>query len=583
MPRSTRAEGSAFVSLAALLGALTPLVAPTGCGTAQDPVRTSVVASFSAPRGLLDKAKQLELRVLEGDVSCDGASGTLTLPNGESAAREVAKSNLGQDGCPPNVKFCGNISIEKSAKPRVFEAKARDGSTVLAAGCATATVEQDAVPVAIKMFRYLEPAVCGDGTLQPTEQCEPAAEPLCDESCLSKEVLLSVGSSGNKTQTGKAGDKTDPFFLWPQGSGDSGRFLALYTDRAVPSGGGTFEVGLRVMSDELTPATSPPALANGSIFLPNGGAFPPEPQPLQQSLPQAALLGGKYYVVFQDDSGPSLDIHLRVINNLFQAEGGSAPININGDTQGEPGIQTAPAIAASSDRLLVAWQDQAAGTIVGRTLNAALTRGNQNQISTGNGNAKPQLAATSKGWVAVWTSDTGIKLRAVDANGTPSGSEQTVNEGGGGAGGARVASLPDGRFAIVWSKGGDVFVQRYDERAIAIAGDQAQPVNDVVTEGEQAQPTIAATPAAGGSYVVAWHDASTGHIRARFLGGSSGFLFNNVNGQSSEFQASRVDDRDRAAPVAAAGGSGPFVAIGWEDRSSTNAGIVVRRFPLPSE
>jgi hypothetical protein len=135
----------------------------------------------------------------------------------------------------------------------------------------------------------------------------------------------------------------------------------------------------------------------------------------------------------------------------------------------------------------------------------------------------------------------------------------------------------------VWSKGGDVFVQRYDDRGIAIAGDQAQPVNDVVTDGDQTQPTIAATPAAGGSYVVAWHDASTGHIRARFLGGSTGFLFNNVNGQSTEFQASRVDDRERATPVAAVGGSGPFVAIGWEDRSATNAGIVVRRFPLPSE
>jgi hypothetical protein len=158
-----------------------------------------------------------------------------------------------------------------------------------------------------------------------------------------------------------------------------------------------------------------------------------------------------------------------------------------------------------------------------------------------------------------------------------------VNEGGGRAEGGRVASLADGRFAVVWSKSGDVFVQRYDERGIAIAGDQTSPVNDIVTEGAQTEPAIAALPASGGAYVVAWRDASSGHIRARFLGGTSGFLFNNVNGQSTEFQASRADGRDRVAPVLAAGGSGPFVAIGWEDKSASGAGIVVRRFPLPSD
>ena len=67
------------------------------------------------------------------------------------------------------------------------------------------------------------------------------------------------------------------------------------------------------------------------------------------------------------------------------------------------------------------------------------------------------------------------------------------------------------------------------------------------------------------------------------LGGSAGFLFNNVNGQSTEFQASRTEGRTRANPAVASGGSGPFVAIGWEDKSATGAGIVARRFPLPTE
>jgi hypothetical protein len=184
----------------------------------------------------------------------------------------------------------------------------------------------------------------------------------------------------------------------------------------------------------------------------------------------------------------------------------------------------------------------------------------------------------------VWTSQTGIMLRSMDENGTPSGGEQTVNgSGGGSAQGGRVAALPDGRFAVVWSKDGDVFVQRYDARGVAIAGDQTTAVNDVVKDGEQSQPAIAALSAAGGSYVIAWYDASSGHVRARFLGGSSGFLLNNVNGLTTEFQASRSEGRERATPVVASGGSGPFVAIGWEDKSVIGPGIVARRFPLPSE
>ncbi len=570
MPRA------ALVSLTTLILALGPIAAP-GCGSGDAPVRTQIVASFSAPRGVLEKARQLELRVLDGQVTCEAATGAIT----DSGAREIAKSNLGTESCPPNVKFCGTVSIEKSPSPRVFEAKASDGGNVLAVGCTTATIDQDAVPVSIKMFRFLAPAVCGDGTVQPTEQCEPGGTELCDETCQSNEILLSIGSTGNKTQTGSAGDKTDAFFLWPQGTGNDGRFLALYTDRTL---GANVDIGLRVMSDDLSPATSPPALANGSIFLPNGSGFPPDPAPSRQSLPQAAFFGGKYWVVFADDLDSGLDIHARSINDVFSSDQGvNAPLIINGGAQGEPQIQTAPAISASTERLLVAWEDQGAGKIVTRTLTPPSTLGNQNDLSTGNGNARPQIASRGEDWVVVWKSGAGIKRRTVGADGTPSGSEEPVNTSGAGADGARIASLPDGRFAVVWSKDGDIFVQRFDDRAIPIADDQAQPINDVSIDGEQTQPTIAATPAAGGSYVVAWHDANTGHIRARFLGGSSGFLFNNVNGQSTEFQASRVDGRDRAAPVAAVGGSGPFVAIGWEDKSSDNAGIVVRRFPLPSE
>jgi hypothetical protein len=362
------------------------------------------------------------------------------------------------------------------------------------------------------------------------------------------------------------------------------------------SGANNVEVALRAMTDELSPiaAQESPALAAGSIYLPNG-PLPSAPAPRQQSAASAAFLKGKFYVAFQDDTGTStgLDIHLRSMDTaLVPDQGATTPLGINGGPagtggasgSGEAAIQSSPAVAAGPlDRLFVAWEDAAGGKIAGRTLTPPSTLGNQIDLSAGTGNKGVSVAATTTGWVAVWQSGTGIKLRAINEDGVPQGSEQIVNEGGSVTERPRVASLADGRFAVAFSSSGDVFVQRYDAKGVKVAGDQASPVNDVVKAGDQVTPSIGATPAAAGSYVVAWIDATSGHVNARMLGGTSGFLFNNVNGQSTEFQASRTDGRARANPAVVAGGSGPFVAIAWEDQTAPGAGIVARRFPLPSE
>jgi hypothetical protein len=574
-------------------------IAASACTGSNETPHVAVATNLVLPRGVLDRVAKLSLTVLEGSVTCDETAGQTTLPSGPTGAREIARRELATSGCAAGVKFCGDITIEKSETVRVFSAVAKgtDDAT-LALGCAQATVNQDALPLAIKMFRYLAPATCGDGIIQPTEQCEAGSKTsaTCDETCQTKELLLSVGSSQTGTQTGGPGDKLDPFLLWPQGTGTQGRFFAFYTDKAV-SGSNNYEVSLRAMTADLSPITAAesPALAAGSIYLPNGPTFPAPPAPRQQTAPWAAFLKGKYYVAFQDDTGTTttgLDIHLRSMDSALVAEQGATPLGINGGPagtggtsgEGEPAIQGVPSIAAGpQDRLFIAWEDSGQGKIAGRTLSPPSTLGNQNDISTGNGNKGVSVAATSTGWVAVWQSGTGIKLRVVNADGTPQGSEQTVNDGGTVSERPRVASLPGGRFAVTWSAGGDVFVQRYDDKGAKIAGDQTSAINDVVKDGQQITPSIAGTTAAGGSYAIVWLDAASSHVRGRMLGGSAGFLFNNVNGQSTEFQASRSEGRTRANPVVTSGGSGPFVAVAWEDKSASNAGIVARRFPLPTE
>src|SRR5205085_6697252 len=92
--------------------------------------RVAIDTKLVAPRALLDKADKLELRVLEGgEVACDPTKGALT---NDSAAKEIARQDLGDSGCASGIRFCGNLSIEKSDATRVFSATAKNGTTTLA-------------------------------------------------------------------------------------------------------------------------------------------------------------------------------------------------------------------------------------------------------------------------------------------------------------------------------------------------------------------------------------------------------------------------------------------------------------------
>ena len=87
----------------------------------------------------------------------------------------------------------------------------------------------------------------------------------------------------------------------------------------------------------------------------------------------------------------------------------------------------------------------------------------------------------------------------------------------------------------------------------------------------------------GDFYAIAWEAdrGGNGAIGARFAGGDSGFGYNSVTGQNDEFEASPAGvNGARRRPAVAVGGGG-FVAIGWQDESASQPGLVVRRFPLP--
>lgn len=574
-------------------------VIAAACGQhGSDDVEVHLSPTLVVPHGLLDSVHSLKVTVYEG-VSCDVASGKVS---GTAGKTPVATTDLRSTGCAAPARFCGDLSITTSSTPRIFSAvaKASESDTVeIADGCAQLKVDQEKLPLTITMQRNVPPAVCGDGILQPTEQCEPpgsASDPVCDDQCHTKELRLSVGNGlAGETTDGNVGEKLQPHFAWPAQSGAAGHFYSVWSDKKPRQ-----QVATRFLADNLGIDGS---LGQGATFcslIPDSSGFPSGGQMNSQAFPSVAAAGGKYFVAFQDDSTGHLEIHLRsidVTNPTIGYQPKDAPIGVSGPNGGgEAGvIHTLPSIASGpGGAVYVAWQAGATtgpGKIVGRMYMAGASTpyGPQVELSSGATNQNVQVAGTSSGWVVVWQSGSDIKLRRIGMDGNPLAAEETVNDGShsGVQDHPGVATAGDA-FAVVWadhgaSGGTDIFVQRYKTDGSQVAGDQANRINNVNVDGEQTTPAIAGSTAAGGIFVAAWVDGPSTHVRARLLGAGGGFLFNSVDGQTGEFQASLVDGHARNNPAAAIGGSGPFIAIGWEDLDPSKPGIYVRRFPAPTQ
>jgi hypothetical protein len=564
-------------------------------------VRVGVAPALVFPAGVLDAAASLEVSVFNASdgVSCDAASGRAL--GVTASTRKVGSGLLGESGCAAGARFCGTFSIQKDPGARIFAALARTANgDDLAAGCAAAKVDEDTLSVRIEMVRAFRPDVCGDGRLGPTEQCEPAGAAgdfACDASCHSREALVSNPFALAPTPSGRAGYA--PAFAWTA----QGPFFAFFTVKS----GATTQVAMRALSDAFEKLATPAGARDAAFLLPTDASFPPLASEGNLSQPAVATIGDTTYVAFTDDADGTPDIHLRSFDPSFVGREGARAVGINGSPNGtpqrvgEPGVQEAPAVAAGpGGAVLVAWQDTSgpnAGKILARTFTPGSTAGSPGslgsevEISLGTQNRNVRVATAGGRWLVVWESGNDVKLRVVDANGTPSGGELVVNEAGlhlGAQEHPSIAVLPDGRVAVAWTDrgapgGADVFVQRYDASLVKVPGDQAARINGGVVAGDQLAPSIAATTGAGGSFVVAWLDAATSNVRARFLGWSGGFLFNNVDGQSGEFQASVAAGRKRANPVVAAGGAG-HVVVGWDDvTGDATSGTYGRRFPLPTQ
>jgi Ca2+-binding RTX toxin-like protein len=236
--------------------------------------------------------------------------------------------------------------------------------------------------------------------------------------------------------------------------------------------------------------------------------------------PDAAMLtNGQVVVVWKETHPGDTDIGLRVLNAAGTGFTGD-PLYIDASASLDSNL---PAIAASGNKALIAYEDQAGDNILVKLFDGAT--GTLSSLSFVAGKVvastgdlqNPDVAALANGrYIVVWKNDTNddIEGRFVDANGNPIGAAFTIGNNAGNNVVPRVAALPDGGFIVTWSNdggvvapenGGDsaVLARRFDSSGAA-AGDLFL-VNTGDPSTDQDFPAVAVNRSTGRAFI-AWDD-----------------------------------------------------------------------------
>ena len=580
----------------ALLGLL-PFTLPLALFGACADQHVALGVIMRAPNGVMDGASTVELRVINAaNASCDPVLGQVT---GTTDGEDLLTFSMQQQGCAGGALWCKEISLDQDGEERVFYVLASAGGAAIAQGCTTAAVDRDPLELEIKMARFLPVRCCGNGVLEPTEQCDSSApattdcagnpvtgkcggvipDDVCECDCLAREILVSTPNS-MPNMNNDAATKFELAMAFAGGTGNLGAGLrAVFTDTSN-SASTTPDINVRYFDGELRPFDNP--ILNKQLRLPQcnsvtkqGGDARTQKQAAIAQL--SSKIAGVVYASDQDTTG-KFNIYISRQTDAGCAEAKSTQVNTSLMASAH-----SPDIAAGpSNQALIVWNDS--GNLTGRIWRDDNTFPAGADIALGPMalNAHPHVAgSTNEGWVVGYQSaDNNIYYNTVSTNGQV-GSRVRVNivtkdvQSD-----VDVAMLSDGRFALVWNNNGAIVFQRYDAQGTLVAGDQEHALNS--NSGNGSAPTIAASDLSGGFFAVAWENPDNGGVWGRFAGASSGFLFNSVTGQDGEYLASHpAIVTARSAPAIAIGGDG-YVAIGWSDNSNEHPGLYVRRFPLPA-
>ena len=606
-----------------LLLALVPaLPAALVAGACSQPAPVELGLSLVFPQGLLDTATGMTLSVFDAALGkCDATTGHVASIPGGSATQTFP---LSRTGCTGGDLWCATIKLDKDGSTKMFAIVATNAGQTVAEGCTTAVVDQDPLQVEIQAHRFSPPKCCGDGVLEPGEQCDnglpgncsggPTSKcsgiqenPACYCDCTAKEILLSIDDTALPLlKNGPAGTKQNLAFTFGPGGVQNPNMLRAVFENTGKDALGGADIDERFLTQDLYPIADPNPLSL-QLRLPLKCA---EVQGSgivrQQRSPAIATASSNIVaVVYQSDEqegAGDYDIELTPQN----ADGcvDTMPCAQQSDcaTTCDPGKMactssvklntssgsTDPRIARGPDGvMLVTWTRQHA--VFGRIWR---TDGSlaplSTEISLATSGSAARVAGSMSGFRVVYqgsnTGDAdGIFMLSVDKDGNTSGATLVNIVTPGLQDQPDIAMLDDGSTLVVWHSGGDILFQRFDPHGKAVLGDQNAPLN---TSGlgmsvDQQHPAAAA---ANGFFAVAWEatDPKTGlgNIWARFLGGAQGFGYNSVTGQNDEFVATDPAQMgaDRHLPAVTLG---PYTVIGWEDHAASHPGVFVRRFPPP--
>lgn len=278
------------------------------------------------------------------------------------------------------------------------------------------------------------------------------------------------------------------------------------------------------------------------------------------------------------DAGAVVARRFGRVGDTFTALSGD--IVVNEETGGD---QLQPAIAATDDRVMVAWTTETADgqVVMGRVLDHDGTPvGGEFRLGTTDDRVEwlPAIAAQPDGFVATWAvrdratgRPTGILARRFDANGAARGDAFTVA-----AGPDRhdvepaIDAAADGRFAIAWmssnaDRGYDVLARRFDADGTPRGAEFT--VAGLASGAASWHSAAAVAMAADGRFIVAWNaemkdDAGDEVLARRYdADGAAGDTFT-VNRHADGRQTMAISGARRVA-----WGVDDRLAFAWDGRA----------------
>ena len=226
----------------------------------------------------------------------------------------------------------------------------------------------------------------------------------------------------------------------------------------------------------------------------------------------AGLVGGGYVVAWQsfDQPGSDLNIYMQRYTPEAGLVGGIQRVNST-----TAGNQAEPSVSALVDGgWIVTWFGSGANgsdvdIYMQRYMADGSAQGNETRVNTNTSGFQgdPAVAGLPDGgWVLSWESNAngwGVYLQRYSANGSPEGSEVSVNNStnANGPGGPSITALSDGGWLLAWvSDDGNIYQQRYAEDGNAFGAEQL--VNLTVANNSSSQPPV--TALFDGGWLMTW-------------------------------------------------------------------------------